>query len=333
MKMISRLLYFVGFIIGSSGGLAASELLVYSSKNASYVKPLFDEYSREAGVAVRYLIAPTADLISRLEVEGSSSKADILLATGASYFWSASNKGLFSRVKSRTLKRNVPAHLKSLENDWFSFSKRARTIIYNQDTVDADALVGYGDLGSDKWKGKLCLRTSKAEYTQTLVAMLIERMGEEHTREMLAGWVSNLALPPLSDDQKIIDSIDEGVCDIGIVNSYYYARLKRKNPNTRLKLFWADQNGAGVHINTTAVAVTASSSNKVQAIDFLEWLSTKKTQAQYARLSLEYPVNKKVRPAREVAQWGKFKEDVTPLTHAGIHKNKAVKMLKAVNYR
>lgn len=330
--VISGLLCLAGFSLCLSSGVTAAELQVYSSKNASYVKPLFDDYSRETGVAVSYLIAPTADLISRLEIEGAASKADILLATGASLFWSASQKGLFSSVKSRTLKRNVPKHLKSASNDWFSFSKRARTLIYNADTVDADELLGYADLASDKWKGKLCLRTSKAEYTQSLVAMLIERMGEKDAKTMLQGWVSNLAIAPLADDQDIIDSIEEGKCEVGIVNSYYYARLKRAEPDTHLKLFWADQGGKGVHVNTSAVAVTAHSSNKDQAIDFLEWLSTKRTQAQYAKLSMEYPVNKKVRPAREVAEWGRFKEDNSSLENAGIYKRKAVELLKDVKH-
>lgn len=332
INKIRRLLYLAGLSLCISGGVVASELQVYSSKNASFVKPLFDEYSRETGVAVSYLIAPTADLISRLEIDGAASKADILLATGASFFWSGSQKGLFASVKSRVLKRNVPGYLASPENDWFSFSKRARTLIYNTDKVDEESLVGYADLASEKWKGKLCLRTSKAEYTQSLVAMLIERMGAVETKTMLQGWVNNLAVPPLADDQDIIDAIDAGTCDIGIVNSYYYARLKRAQPDTRLKLFWADQKGAGVHINTTAVAITATSSNKEQAIDFLEWLSTKQTQAQYAKLSMEYPVNKKVRPAREVAEWGRFKEDKLPLSHAGSHKTKAVQLLKDVKH-
>lgn len=311
---------------------AASELVIYSSKNASYMKPLFDDYSRETGVAISFLVGPTPALISRLEIEGKDSKADIILGTGASYFWTASEKGLFAPVPSRTLERNVPEHLRSPKNDWFSFSKRARTIVFNTDKVSESELSSYADLAASKWQGRLCLTTSSSDYTRSLIAMLIAASNVEKTQATVSGWVKNLAIPPVQDDMQIVEAISSGKCDIGIINSYYYARLKREQPDTKLRLFWADQNGAGVHINITAAAVTANSSNKVQAIDFVEWLTTKRPQMQYANLSMEYPVNPKVYPAREVAKWGRFSEDQQPLYKTGENREAALEIIQKANY-
>lgn len=333
MRFITCLIFMASMMSFLPKVHAANELVIYSSKNASYVKPLFDEYSRENGVAISFLVGPTPALISRLEVEGTSSKADIILGTGASYFWTGSEKGLFATVPSRTLERNVPEHLKSPKNDWFSFSKRARTIIYNTEKVSKSDLLGYADLADKKWQSRLCLRTSSADYSLSLIAMLIESHGVENTKTTVEGWVNNLAVPPMQDDMQIVEAITEGICDVGIINSYYYARLKREQPETNLKLFWADQNGSGVHMNVTAAAVTANSSNKAQAMDFLEWLTTKRPQVNYANLSLEYPVNPKVYPAREVARWGRFEEDTNPVAKAGENRKLALELIQNAHYK
>lgn len=311
---------------------AASELVIYSSKNASYMKPLFDEYSRETGVAISFLVGPMPALISRLEIDGTGNKADIILGTGASYFWTASEKGLFAPVPSKTLERNVPEHLRSPRNDWFSFSKRARTIVYNTDKVSESELSSYADLAVSKWQGRLCLTTSSSDYTRSLIAMLIAASNVEKTQATVSGWVQNLAIPPVQDDMQIVEAISSGKCDVGIINSYYYARLKREQPDTKLRLFWADQNSAGVHMNITAAAVTANSSNKVQAIDFVEWLTTKRPQVRYANLSMEYPVNPKVYPAREVAKWGRFSEDEQPIYQTGKNREVTLKVIEQANY-
>ena len=333
MKILSYVSCAAMALLGLSEVVSASELVVYSSRNASYIKPLFDDYSRETGVPVRYLVAPGPTLISRLSVEGEASPADLFLTTGAANLWSASQKGLLSPVQSRTLDKNIPDYLKSSKNDWFAFSKRARTILYNPDKVSAGDLQGYADLAQSKWQGKLCLRSLNDEYSQSLVAMLIQKEGAEKTEQILNGWVNNLALAPLDDDMKIAASINQGLCDVGIINSYYFARFKREQPNSKLKLFWADQDADGVHIDITGVAVTASSDNKTAALDLLEWLTIKQTQVLFAKLSMEYPANEKVYPAREVAKWGKFKEDSTALENLGVFHQDALALIKKNQYK
>ncbi len=332
MRFLTCFISLVYIFFFTTKTFAASELVIYSSKNASYIKPLFDKYSRETGVAISFLVGPTPALISRLEIEGKGSNADIILGTGASYFWTASKKGLFAPVPSKTLERNVPTHLKSPNNDWFSFSKRARTIIFNTDKVSESELSSYADLAASKWRGRLCLTTSSSDYTRSLIAMLIAAGNEETTQATVSGWVKNLAIAPVQDDMQIVEAISSGKCDVGIINSYYYARLKREQPDTKLKLFWADQNSTGVHVNITAAAVSANSSNKVQAIDFVEWLTTKRPQVSYTNLSMEYPVNPKVYPAREVAKWGRFSEDEQPIYQSGKNREATLKVIEQANY-
>ena len=47
----------------------------------------------------------------------------------------------------------------------------------------------------------------------------------------LTSWVNNLSIKPLNDDIKVIKSILENKAEIGIVNSYYLAKLLKDIPN------------------------------------------------------------------------------------------------------
>jgi len=311
----------------------SAELTVYSSRNASYLKPLFDEYAGETGVVVRYLSGPAKALLSRMQLEGDKSQADIFFTTGAENLWQAQQLNLLSPVLSRTLKRNVPAHLKSTENQWFGLSKRARTMVYDPEVTSAKTLSTYQDLANSKWQGKLCLRTGQDSYAQTMVAMSVATSGEAQTKAMVKGWVANLAVAPMSEDIDVLRAVHEGKCAVGIVNSYYLARFKIEEPKSRLKLFWADQKGAGVQVNITGAGVTKSSKNKAQALDLIEWLSTKEMQVKYAKLSMEYPIHPKVYPPRTVAKWGKFKEVKLNVAGAGEHLAQALKIIAQTSYK
>lgn len=313
--------------------ISAEELTVYSSRNASYLNPLFDRYSAETGIAVRYVIDETAKLIRQLETEADESPADIFLTTGAMNLWLASQKGVLAPIQSKTLEKNIPAHLRSSENEWFAFAKRAEAIVYQPERVDEDELDTYAGLADAKWKGKLCLRSSRTEYSQSLLAALTQRLGKEQMLATAKGWVSNLAAPPFAEDLQIIAAVDQGKCDVGIINSYYLPRYEQEHDEAELALFWPDQDSVGVQLDITGAGVTAASQNKALATDLLEWLTTKEAQALYARLSMEYPVHPRVYPARAMAKHGKFKEDTRHIEDIAPYQGTASQLTRQAKYQ
>ena len=111
---------------------------------------------------------------------------------------------------------------------------RARTIVYNTERVKGTKdIVNYEGLAQKKWKGRLCLRTSKKVYNQSLVAMLIAQHGKTKTEKIVRGWVENLATKVFANDTAVLKAIAAGQCDVGIVNTYYYGRLLKKNPDLK----------------------------------------------------------------------------------------------------
>ncbi len=312
---------------------AADEIVVYSARKEHLIKPLFDAYTAATGMKITYVTDKAGPLLQRLKAEGKNSRADLLLTVDAGNLWHAAEEGVLRPVDSKVLMENIPAHLRDSQNRWFALSKRARTIVYSTERVKPEELSSYQDLALDQWQGRLLLRTSKKVYNQSLVAMLIAEHGATETEGIVRGWVNNLATQPFSSDTKLMEGILAGQGDVGIVNTYYYGRLLKKNPELKLALFWADQDSNGVHVNVSGGGVTRHAKNPQAAIKLLEWLSSVEAQNLFADGNMEYPVNPRVKPAPEVAAWGTFKASGVNIAKAGELQGESIMLMDRAGYR
>jgi iron(III) transport system substrate-binding protein len=316
-----------------SGLASAQELVVYSARNEQLIKPLFDAYTKQTGVQIKFVTDKEGPLMERLKAEAANTPADLLITVDAGNLWQAANQGLLQAVNSPILNANIPAHLRDPKNMWFGLSVRARTIFFNSQKVKPAELSSYEDLANARWKGKLCLRTSKKVYNQSLTAMLIEEHGEAKAEAIVKGWVANLATDVFADDTKMLEAIGAGQCDVGIANTYYYGRLMEKKPSLPIAIFWANQNAKGVHVNVSGAGVTKYAKNPAGAQKLLEWLSSDKAQNLFTDLDMEYPANPAVKPDATLLAWGPFKQNLINVNKAGELQAAAVKLMDRAAYK
>lgn len=310
-----------------------SVITVYTARNEHLIKPLFDRYTEETGINIRFITDSAGPLLARLKAEGENTPADLFVTVDAGYLWQASNEGVLQSIESPVLVNNIPASYRSSANDWVGLSLRARTIIYSSDRVDPESLSTYEALAEEEWNGRLCLRTSKKVYNQSLVATMIKTLGEAPAEALVAGWVNNLATSPFSNDNKAMEAVAAGLCDATIVNTYYFGRMKKDNPELPLAIFWPNQEDRGVHVNVSGAGVTKHAKNPEAAIAFLEWLSEPEAQFLFAEVNQEYPVNPAVEPSEEVKSWGEFKADSVNVEAAGRLQAEAIRLMDRVGYQ
>ncbi len=306
---------------------------IYSSRNEQLIKPLLDRYTEETGVKVELVTDSIGPLLARLKAEGQNTPADMLLTVDAGNLWQATQEGLLQPVASEVLEVNVPAKYRDPKGEWTGLSLRARTIFYDPSKVTADQLSTYADLADPKWKGKLCLRTSKKVYNQSLVASMIEHLGAEKTEAVIRGWVDNLATDVFSDDVAMLEAIAAGQCEVGIANSYYYGRLLDEKPNFPVKLFWANQGTTGTHTNISGAGVVAGSDNPDDTLKLIEWLSSDEAQGIYASSDKEFPVKEGVDESEMLRSWGQFKKDDINVQKFGELQTQAIQMMDKAGYK
>ncbi|MBL8484474.1 MAG: extracellular solute-binding protein, partial [Rhodocyclaceae bacterium] len=247
--------------------------------------------------------------------------------------WQAANESLLQPARSSALDAAIPAHLRAPGGEWYGLSVRARTIVYAQGKVDTATLSTYQDLAAPKWHGKLCLRTSKKVYNQSLVAAMIAQYGEAETERIVRGWVANLATDVFADDTALIKAIAAGQCQVGIVNTYYLGRLLAKDANYPVGLFWANQGAEGVHVNVSGAGITRHAKNAAGARKLLEYLAAPKAQSIYTDEDLEYPANPAVKPDSVIKAWGEFKPSQLNVAKLGELQAAATRLMDRAGYK
>ena len=190
----------------------------------------------------------------------------------------------------------------------------------SKERVVTGAIKRIEDLTNPKWRGKICTRPGSHAYNRSLLASIVAAHGETEAEEWAKGLVANLARKPEGNDRAQAKAIFEGVCDIAIMNTYYYGKMKfnEKNPEQKdwanaINIIFTNQNDRGNHINVAGGGVVKHSKNKDNAIALLEFLTTPKAQALYSSINYEYPVNPIMSLSDELASWGEFKEDKLPI--------------------
>lgn len=319
-------------ITAFTGVAQAKELVVYSSRQEHLIKPVFELYTEKTGVEVNFITDKEAPLMARLRAEGANTPADMFMTVDAGNLWQAEEQDLFREVKSDTISENIPANLRSSNDKWTGLSLRARTIAYSTERVKPEDLSTYEALAEEQWKGRVCLRTSKKVYNQSLTATMLESIGEEKTTEVIKGWLANLATPVFSDDTALLKAIDAGQCDVGIVNSYYFGRMHASDPSVKVKLFWPNQEDRGVHVNISGAGVTKHAKQPEEAIKLLEWMTTEEAQRVFADVNMEFPANNSVEPSPEVAAWGDFKRDNVNIEVAGSRQPEAIMLMDRLGW-
>ena len=308
----------VGFGVESSTA-HAGELNIYSYRSPILLEPFLTKYTAKTGTRFNVVHAPKG-LVTRLKSEGSATKADLVLTVDVSRVEELADTGLLDRLNSPVINKNVPAHLRDVSDTWTALSLRARIVVAS-DAVKNGEINRIEDLVNPKWKGRICTRKGSHVYNRALLASLIAHHGEEKAEAWAQSLVSNLARKPQGNDRAQAKAIWAGECDVAIMNSYYFGKMKfnNKQPEQQdwakaLTLIFLNQDDRGQHVNISAGGIVKTSDNKEEAMAFLEWLTSDEAQQIYASVNYEYPVNPAVPADNEVASWGQFKVDQLPIS-------------------
>src|SRR5690606_16985264 len=97
------------------------------------------------------------------------------------------------------------------------------------------------------------------------------------------------------NDPLILEAIADELCEVGVTNHYYLARILAEDPDFPVAVQWANQDDRGVHINVSGGGVTAYSAHPEMAQDFLEWLATDGQEVLVGG-NYEYPANRDTPP-------------------------------------
>ncbi|MBL0149809.1 MAG: extracellular solute-binding protein [Ideonella sp.] len=294
------------------------QLNLYSARHYQTDEALYANFTKATGIRINRLDGKEDELVERIRNEGSASPADVLITVDAARLEVADALGLFQPVRSKLLEERIPATLRT--PTWFSFSTRARVIVYNKSAVKREAVQSYADLAAPAMKGQVCVRSGSHPYNLSLGAALIAHDGEAKTEAWARGLVANFARAPKGGDTDQIKSVAAGECGVTLSNTYYLARMMRstkaedKQAMAAVGVVWPNQASWGTHINVSGAGVLKHAPNREAAVQFLEYLASNEAQAYFADGNNEWPVVTSVKIANPaLSALGTFKADALPI--------------------
>lgn len=308
---------------------------VYSGRHYNTDKALYKEFTRRTGIEVRLLEAKDDALIQRVQAEGKESPADVLVLVDAARLDQAADLGLFRPLRSTTLLREVPIGLRDSRSRWFALTRRVRAVVVNPRVVKPQLVRSYADLASPTLKGKLCLRDRRSVYNQSLVADQLVTRGEAATAGWIRGMVSNLGQPVFSSDTPLARAVARGECGVGLVNTYYVARMlsgESGKEDQQLARGLTVVMPRPAHVNISGAGVTASSRNPEAAQQLIEFLASPTGGRGYAEANNEYPL-RGVGDNRWLKGFGPFTPSGVSAETLGARNAQSVKLMESNDWK
>lgn len=319
--------------------LAQDMVNIYSARKEALILPLLERFEAETGIRFRLVTGKADSLLKRIEIEGEATPADVFVTVDAGRLQQAKSAGILQAIDNPVLNQAIPKNLRDRDNQWFGLSLRARVIFYAKDRVRPEELSTYEALADEKWQGRICIRSSSNIYNQSLVASMIEHLGEPETEKWANGLVSNFARKPGGGDTDQLRAVAAGQCDIAVANTYYFGRLlnsgdaKDRQDAAKVRLFWPNQNGRGAHVNVSGAGIVRSARNKAAAEALLEFMVSPKSQAWYAEINNEYPAVPGAEISGTMRELGEFKADALNLTVLGENNKRALQLMDRAGWR
>lgn len=320
------------FLSCNFGG-GKEEVNVYSHRHYPVDQEIFQMFTDETGIEVNVVSASADELITKLELEGDRSPADVLITVDAGRLEKAKQSGLLQTIQSDILNNKVDSQFRDVDHQWYAFTYRARAIVYVPERISKEMVSTYEALSSENLKGRLLMRSSEHTYNQSLMASFYAHKGPDSTAQWCEGIARNLARSPRGGDRDQLKGMASGQGDVSVCNTYYVAKMAEspveaeRNIVDMIEMVFPNQEGRGTHINISGAGVTTHSPNKANAVRFIEFLLSEEVQTKFSVENHEYPILEGTELSKYLREWGEFKIDSLPFHLLGKYNDEAVRIM------
>ncbi len=274
--------------------MPAGEITIYSGRKESLVGALLKRFEAQSGITTKVRYGGTAELAATILEEGANSPADGLFAQDAGALGAISKEGMFTKLPDELLNR-VDPKFRSPKGEWVGVSGRARTVVYNTDSlrdVDLpDTVLGFTD---SKWAGKIGWAPTNGSFQAFVTAFRVTE-GEDAARDWLLGIKENepRAYP---NNTTTVQGVAAGEAQVGFVNHYYIYRLLSEDPNVKARNYHPRGGGPGAMINIAGAGILKTSKNPEAVGSLLDFLLSQEAQLYFVNQTFEYPLIEGVNP-------------------------------------
>ena len=265
------------------GRRAAQEVVVYTSVDDVFARPIAERFEKETGTIVR-LVPDTEEtkstgLLNRLIAEKERPQADV--------FWSGDPvraailkaKGVSTPYRSPQAS-GLPQPFSDSGGYWTGFSARARVLIYNRNLVpEGQEPHSVMDLLDARFRGQACIANPLFGTTAMHAAALFAVLGEDKAKAFFEGFTENGG-KILSSNGEVRRRVAAGEFAVGITDTddANVARLEGKP----VGVVYPDADGMGTLLIPNCAVLIAGGPHAKAGQRFIDYLLRPETEKALA---------------------------------------------------
>lgn len=282
-SFVGCLLVLLTLNVWSCARRAGQEVVVYTSVDDVFARPIAERFEKDTGIAVR-LVPDTEEtkstgLLNRLIAEKERPQADV--------FWSGDPvraailkaRGISTPYHSPQAE-GLPPQFSDPEGYWTGFSARARVLLYNRNLVpEGQEPKSVMDLLDPRFQGKACIANPLFGTTSMHAAALFAVLGTEKAQAFFEGFTANGG-KMLSSNGEVRRRVAAGEFAVGVTDTddANVARLEGK----RVGIVYPDADGMGTLIIPNCAVLIANSPNPDAGRQFINYLLRPETEKALA---------------------------------------------------
>ena len=280
---------------GTASGATGQSITLYSGQHVQTTDALVAQFEKATGITVHLRSDDEDVLANQIAAEGTRSPADVIFTENSQVLEFLQGRGLLAGVNPATL-ADTPARYSSPAGDWVGVSGRVSVLIYNPALISASQLpTSVMQLADPKYRGKLAIAPGETDF-QPIVTAVERAYGQAAAKQWLEQVKANGSAHDYPDNETVADKVNRGGAAFGLVNEYYWYRMRAEigASNTKSRIASLAPGDPGYVVDVSGAAIMKSSRNLAAAQRFLAFLVSKQGQGIIAdpakSISFEYPI-------------------------------------------
>ena len=293
MVAVSGMLAASAAACGASGGDAsANGLVLYNGQHEQTTQALVNAFEKQTGITVTVRSGDEDQLAEQIMQEGSRSPADVIFTENSPALMKLAGQHLLAPTDASTLAA-VPSAYDSPAGNWVGVTARVSALVYNTSALKPSQLPSsVMDLAKPQWAGKIGIAPGETDF-QPIITSIADTYGSAAALTWLKGVKANAGSHVYPDNETITSEVNSGQVEIGLINHYYWYRLRAEIGAAKMHsaLHFFAPADPGYVLDVSGAGILASSTHKAAAQKFLAFLVSAAGQRIIAQTdSFEYPI-------------------------------------------
>jgi iron(III) transport system substrate-binding protein len=284
--------------LGACGGDDGPTLTIYSGRNEELVGPLLERFTDETCIDIEVFYDGSTEVALKIDAEGDDTPADVFLSQAPGPLGFLDGQDRFATLPDGVLDQVDPA-FRAPDGQWVGVSGRARVLVYSPERDPEDTLpTSVLDLTDPAYAGRVGIAPTNASFQDWISALRVE-LGDDATSGFLEGLAANDA-KTYSGNIAVVEAVERGEIDFGLVNHYYVLELRGQNPDLGVENHFFAPDDPGSLVLVSGVAVLDTTDQPEEAERFAEFLLEAESQQYLTEETREFPLTAGVEPADDL---------------------------------